>query len=279
MKCFYHSGDLDGKCSAAIIKSRHPECELIGINYGWPFPWEKVQEGELVFMADFCLEPFDQMCRLKEMCDLVWLEHHAKSLQWRDEVNCGEWAGIQRGGIGACVLCWEWCYPDHVLPRAVKLLGLHDVWDHSDPDTEPFQYGMRSIANDPEADCWPILLNNDIHFLTSLIESGKPVVEYIKKDFEIRAKVLSFVTPFEGMRLLAANYGPGNSTVFDSVWDPDKHDAMCLFYWKPKIAKWYVTMYHPPGVGPNLGDVAEKYGGGGHEGAAGFQCEELPFHI
>jgi hypothetical protein len=43
MICFYHSADLDGHCSGAIIKKVHPECELIGINYGDEFPWDKVK--------------------------------------------------------------------------------------------------------------------------------------------------------------------------------------------------------------------------------------------
>ena len=38
MKCFYHSADLDGHCSGAIVKMVYPECELIGINYGDKFP-------------------------------------------------------------------------------------------------------------------------------------------------------------------------------------------------------------------------------------------------
>ena len=52
MKCFYHSSDLDGHCSGAIVKARFPECEMIGINYGQPFPWGDIEEGEIVYMVD-----------------------------------------------------------------------------------------------------------------------------------------------------------------------------------------------------------------------------------
>ena len=73
MKCFYHSADLDGHCSAAIVKAVCPECELIGINYGDAFPWDlfveaeerksgsiilPAKEPETVYMVDFCLQPF-----------------------------------------------------------------------------------------------------------------------------------------------------------------------------------------------------------------------------
>jgi len=47
MKCFYHSVDLDGHCSGAIVKRAYPDCEMIGINYGDKFPWQQVYEGEI----------------------------------------------------------------------------------------------------------------------------------------------------------------------------------------------------------------------------------------
>lgn len=37
MYCFYHSKDLDGKCSGAIVKYKFPDCNMIGIDYGDKF--------------------------------------------------------------------------------------------------------------------------------------------------------------------------------------------------------------------------------------------------
>ena len=80
MKCFYHSTDLDGRCSGALIKWRHPECELIGIDYGQAFPWHLVDSGECVWMVDFCLQPHEDMIRLARKCDLIWINHHKTSI-------------------------------------------------------------------------------------------------------------------------------------------------------------------------------------------------------
>ena len=41
--CFYHKADLDGVCSAAIVKHFVPECELYGIDYGDEYPWDLVR--------------------------------------------------------------------------------------------------------------------------------------------------------------------------------------------------------------------------------------------
>ena len=78
--CFYHSADLDGHCSGAIVRKKYPDVELIGINYGDEFPWEKIP-GNLVIMVDFSLQPFDDMVRLLEMGDIVWIDHHKSAIE------------------------------------------------------------------------------------------------------------------------------------------------------------------------------------------------------
>ena len=81
MKCFYHSADLDGKCSGAIVKMHFPECEMIGINYGDLFPWDRIEQNEVVWLVDFCLQPFSDMHRLNEVAILNWIDHHKTSLE------------------------------------------------------------------------------------------------------------------------------------------------------------------------------------------------------
>jgi len=44
-----------------------------------------------------------------------------------------------------------------------------------------------------------------------------------------------------------------------------------------RMGQWTVTLYSRDGI--NVGEIAKKYGGGGHANAAGFQCEKLPFAI
>ena len=76
MKCFYHSADLDGHCSGAIVKHKYPECELIGINYGDEFPWDDLDIDDPIYMVDFSLQPFDQMIKLGKHFNLIWIDHH-----------------------------------------------------------------------------------------------------------------------------------------------------------------------------------------------------------
>ena len=147
MKCFYHSVDLDGHCSGAIVKLEYPECEMFGINYGQAFPWDKVKGGEKIFMVDFALQPFDNMERLDNKAHLVWIDHHKSAI---DEAH--KRGFIARGGqvleVGkaACELVWEYMRPEIPTPPAVTYLGRYDVWDHSDNPKNKMLYGDNSIA-------------------------------------------------------------------------------------------------------------------------------------
>ena len=76
-------------------------------------------------------------------------------------------------------------------------------------------------------------------------------------------------------RLVCLNTLQRGSWLFKSVWDPEKHDAMCA-YGRLKDGRWRVSLYSTkPEV--DCGAIAKSLGGGGHRGAAGFICEKLPW--
>ena len=146
MKCFYHSADLDGHCSGALVKAFNINCELIGINYDDEFPWETIGIGETVWMVDFGLQPFSDMLRLQKMCGLIWIDHHKSALEeYAKALSIGNEpiAGLRRDGIGACQLVYEFLTNKQKIPTYIKLLAEYDVWNHLDPRTLAFQYGMR----------------------------------------------------------------------------------------------------------------------------------------
>jgi uncharacterized protein len=303
MKCFYHSADLDGKCSAAIVQRKWPEIELIGINYGQDFPWDDVERDEingaglpLIAMVDFSLQPFDDMLRLREMTPhVIWIDHHKSALE---EADAAGWttieggrkdvhptdnplcvAGLRRVGIGACVLTWEYLFPNEPVPRAVQLLGEYDVWDHSDPDCLPFQYGARSESLEADHPMWVFLLGDEsAKWVDSITKAGKTIMKHQAGQNTGHARTLCFDAELDGLNLLVANAGPTNSQFFDSKYDPEKYHAMCLFQWRPKGNSWTVSLYSDRDD-VDVSKVCKARGGGGHKGAAGFQCVDLPFTL
>jgi oligoribonuclease NrnB/cAMP/cGMP phosphodiesterase (DHH superfamily) len=140
--CFYHKADLDGVCSAAIVKHFVPECELYGIDYGDEFPWDLVRPGpeadtdplwmhlfkpengykcgdnwetltvkkRTVYMVDISL-PYEGMVRLAEVSNLTWLDHHKTALEANEGLRA---RGMRDTTRAACELAWVWMslFPD-----------------------------------------------------------------------------------------------------------------------------------------------------------------------
>lgn len=275
--CFYHT-DLDGICSAAIVKYVCPEIELRGINYGNPFPWDDIQDATVI-MVDFSLQPHEDMTRLaKEAKHFTWIDHHATALEHDD----GGITGLRRNGEAGCELTWDF-FMGGQRPWAITALGRWDVWDHSDPRFNHFQFGMREKDYDPnDSERWKALFRTDI-FANTVIDGickiGKGIVNYTSIEFASMVKSYGFVTRLEGLKVLACNCAfKGGSKIFESVWDEEKYDAVLVYRWSPKGGNYTASIYTDK-EGVDVGAVAKTLGGGGHVGAAGFAFTEFPFPV
>jgi len=286
MICFYHSADLDGHCSGAIVKKVNPDCEMRGLNYGDEFPWKDV-EGQDVIMVDVCLQPFSEhMPRLLEVSkSLVWIDHHKTEMdeyaEWSVEpgtVSDRRIDGYRQVDKSACELAWRFYWPGISEPDAVYLLGRYDVWDHKDKRVMPYQWGFRMFDNTyPESEIWGDCLDfaPEINeFNDRVIMRGEVILKFRDSENAKYVSAFAFETKFEGLRCICINRGMTNSQMFDSIWDPEKYDAMLTFVWKK--GQWTVSLYGTKDI--DLSAIAKKHGGGGHKQACGFQCKELPFH-
>lgn len=275
MKCFYHNADLDGRCSGAIVKMKYPECEMVGINYGEPFPWATIKKDETVYMVDFSLQPFEDMERLNNISALTWVDHHKTSIAEAQKRGfAARFGQLIEDGRAGCELTWDALYGDMALPRFVFLLGRYDVWDHHNhTGSLEFQYGMRNVGECwPEDPIWPALFDTEL--VNRIIMDGSLLLGYEKKQNAAYAKSCSFETTLDGLRCIAINKGLTNSLLFDSVYDPEKHDAMVSFV--RRNGKWTVSVYAAK-EDVDASAICKARGGGGHKGAAGFQCDVLPF--
>lgn len=278
MKCFFHNSDLDGQSSGAILRYCYPDIELYGINYGDPFPWEKIGNGERVFMVDYGLQPFGEMEHLNDQCHLTWIDHHKTAIHdWADAGGpiADAWLSVD---FAACELTWDYCMGrpgTSPVPQAITWLGRYDIWQHHDvPNCLEFQYGMRLYDTAPENQAlWKRLFEDDV-YAYEIAKQGSLLLQYEHEQNRKFAQAFAFEVEFDGLRCIAANKGMGNSLVFDSVYDSNRHDAMLLFAFRN--GEWKVSLYTTkPEV--DVSAVCKARGGGGHRGAAGFQSQTLPF--
>lgn len=275
--CVYHKVDFDGKCAAAIVLMKHPDAELVPYNYGDDIDPEKFR-GHRVIMVDCSLQPFSRMLELAAICDLMWIDHHKTAIEEYEKATEKFPAHIDSKFAG-CELTWQWAFPEAAkMPRAVWLLGRYDVWDmEADLDVLPMQYGLRLHDMQPRDIMWQALMKGSRgDSLETVIEDGRKILQYVQ-EFNRNLCHSCFEVTFDGLKCICLNAPRTNSQVYDSVFDPAKHDAM-LSYFNSGNRYWTVTFYTTkPGV--DVGAVAKARGGGGHMQAAGFQIKDLPVEL
>jgi oligoribonuclease NrnB/cAMP/cGMP phosphodiesterase (DHH superfamily) len=135
--CIYHSIDLDGWMSAAIVKywfektmpkgieytfakpmndgqsgkkiwhSQYDNCKIlnfIGYNYGDTIP--DLSDYDKVIMCDISF-PKEEMEKLRTK--LTWIDHHISALNQNGHLD---YDGIQRTDFAACELTWQYFFPE-----------------------------------------------------------------------------------------------------------------------------------------------------------------------
>lgn len=284
MICIYHSKDLDGYCSGAIVKRKYPDAKLIGYDYGQEFPWEEIPVGEPVIMIDVSL-PMVGMSKLSIHSgqNFTWIDHHISAINdFRNfkDIELNSISAVLENGIAACEGGWKYLFPDEEMPVTVKLLGEYDTWRNKDKYRwdgliMPFQYGMRMFVQSAETFPQELFRENEItkdSEVSRIIHEGELILSYQKTQNE-RACKSSFEIEFEGLRAIALNNGGANSQVFESVYDEAKHDVMIPFVFTGK--HWTFSLYTTKEE-VDCSVIAKSKGGGGHKKAAGFQLKELP---
>jgi uncharacterized protein len=294
--CFYHKVDPDGWCSAAILYDYWGRRDHVfyGINHGDRFPWARIDSETEVWMLDFSLS-ISGMIRLAEKCKrLVWVDHHKTTLEDKHIYEPG-FEGLQREGDAGCELLWEFLYGDEEMPQAVHLIGRYDVWKwHDVPGSLEFTTGLRSRewASRPKDSFWTALISSEHPGHNSIvnhyIEDGKLLLKCRNRDWRIYVLGHAFATTlilpnkFAEYSVVACNRGGVNSQFFDfRELESLFHyvDFAVNFAWKR--GQWKVGLWKPDWIDNDIhcGDIAKTFGGGGHEGAAGFRCKSLPFEI
>lgn len=289
----YHSADYDGIFCREIAKRfltrQGYNLELIGWNHG-----EKpvvIEDGRPVYVMDL---PPTCVADSINPNQIIWIDHHKTSI----EQASGYYKGYRIDGVAACRLAWQWFalieknalptlqdFLDRKVdePLAVRLAGEYDVWDKRDPRAEMFQYVARVYE-------YRERLKHDWYSLDRLFGMSDSEIDtevqhgigmgayyYAKKVDEDICLHKTWIMQWEGLMFLTVNSARFNSLLFEALDQPDTgHDALMGFCYDG--IKWMVSLYHAKHrTDLDLSVIAKKHGGGGHRGACGFTCRELPF--
>ena len=301
----YHSPCRDGWCSAFLAKLRWPDAELVPINYGDlvddPLPGIFYSgkttgavrfdlNGRNVLILDFSF-PRDVLLRMKESSrSLLVLDHHKSAAADLAGLDFAVF-DMERSGAGLAL--------DHFFPGSRE--RLHDIEEHKQdtrkiPPTMaqggPAIWVVTLALYCEDWDTWKFKREGtkevcafldtvprteeawmELPCPADMKERGAAVLAYQKQQVE-RIADHSYLRKIDGTPVNVANSPVLQSEVGEALYQ--KWPEVASLVWYVNEEGWVVcSLRSKAGVGPNVSEIARKFGGGGHKNAAGFKTMSL----
>lgn len=319
MKCFYHNdndGKAAAFCVYAWvgIHDNLPDTpfDFVPMDYGRPFPLADIRPNEQVYIVDYSITPDEMRQLLAITKDVTWIDHHKTAIAKYDGFEVPI-RGIRKDGEAACSLAWKYVHwwtargagPERFdagcpvrgleVPLFIELIADRDVWAwQRGAMTAEFHAGLALYDTGPGSEVWWQLLDREIEplpppntgnaeakrrgdaFWEKLLAEGRAILRYNKQRYADLCSAIAFDADFEGHRCRAINIAKTGSEVFGGEKGalPEGYDICVTFYHDGQ--QFTVSLYSNT---VDVSEIAKQYGGGGHRGAAGFQCGALPFSL
>ena len=276
-----HHNDPDGRCAAAIVnncyKNSGRELVFIEASYDSVIDFNKIKLNEEVVIVDFSLQkPGDWEILLAITPFVTWIDHHKSAINIHPELST--LSGIRDISKSGCELTWEYCFKDLPMPKVVQHIGDYDTWKFKLNHTEDIFMAIKTQDHNPESkiwDEWLIVNDDEQEMIDDLNDNGRIIKAALYHLYSEIAHDGAYGIILNGYRCLACNAINTGSKVFTNIPNIRKTFDFLIVY-KHSHKGFTVSVYTE---NPDL-DASElclKYGGGGHKGAAGFQCKELPW--
>lgn len=252
MKVYYHANCADGFCAAMLFWYLFPKREYIPVQYGDPCPGE----GDAI-IVDFSwperdLDNWDG--------NILVMDHHATSRFLKDK-EYAIWDDTRSGAkIVFDYLADE--YPPQLqrkLQKFVEYIQDRDLWKWELPRSREFSAGLKLYPMD--FDVWNML---DIN---RLIDSGSIVLKYQEQYIERKVKHASWWIFTDNSGRQHRLFGVNNTECISEVAGQCSRDGLPgVSFFINDDMEVIVSLR-----GPNSRVIAEQFGGGGHNNAAGFK--------
>ena len=303
----YSHNDLDGWSAAAIVFEKFmdkSDIKMNSLNYSKSdfFNLDDIESGDTVYVLDYNLNN-EQVARLKhvnERAEVIWIDHHAGS-----HLNAGIFKGTIATEFCGAALTWKYFYPNEDLPEHLVYVNDHDLFLYQYTNTAAYKEGVcvgkkivgienGNIRYSRTNNCMynsifivqkacmnslhstdPLVKSKYHKLLKDYISSGKMIRDYIDNDIASSTNNI-YKSTFEGYKCLVINKS-GGSNLFRFHENIDDADILVSWTYRPDgLYKYSLYSAHN---NVNVAKICEKYGGGGHFGAAGFSYNELLFKV
>ncbi|MFP4645590.1 MAG: DHHA1 domain-containing protein [Candidatus Woesearchaeota archaeon] len=274
MKRFcYHHDDEDGWASAAIVELKHPETDFQECHNDYAY--DLVSGYDEVYVVDFSFSQVDFQTLVAQNEKVIWIDHHKSAIA---QISL-ELEGLRDSSRAACALTWLYCFPEHSLPPVIAHIEDVDLWKFSLEYTSEFLAYLNSL----------LLPGKEVGIIKNILET------YSEKDYASAYEIGEHISRFEKAGVTKQAHSGVRQKLFG-------HEAVVFFasrqasllghialdiYADAEIAviiryiedtsgqrrfKYSLRSRHDE---VDVSEIASRFGGGGHAGAAGFVSESL----
>lgn len=266
--CFFHANCVDGAASAAVIKKKYPQAKCYPMNHG-----DRLRarpKGKNLYIVDFSFRP-ELMLRFQEEAQSVhWYDHHVTAIPIKEKIGWGE---IDLEECGA-TLTWKQEFPDQALPKILTYVRDKDLYNWELPHSREISMYLRQVEGitNPLNPYWQELLNGpDEAAWQEMIERGAQGLKHQEMTLKHGLKN-AFEMDFHGHRTLAVNWSLEASDMGEYIYKSLGYEVALMFYFTGRV--WNFSLRSEK---VDVSQLALKYGGGGHPGAAGFRQNSIDF--
>lgn len=276
----FHHRDIDGYASAAVVRQAFPEERINYVPCDYSFPLDshlpEIQRDEKVVIVDYSFKDNTVVELENIIChvgfsNVTWIDHHVSSVRLvAERPDLGLLPGIRNDKCSGAVLTYMHYHGERreeACPLFLRLISDYDTWTKLMPESDDFNRGLFMEEMDPTSPLWDELY--DMKRVELVIRNGNTVNRYLDMYYRHRRKKWMFVTEFEGYRTAAINQKESSEE-----FGEERVNFPLSVIFQTNGKKWFYTVYSSdPAI--DCSEIAARYGGGGHKGAAGFTTEEL----
>ena len=284
----YHKDCADGFLAAATIKAsgKLPGADYVPVQYGditadnYDEDWAHLTGDREVWIVDFSVKP-DVMDKLVADADRVfWLDHHKTAFESYGldihETYAGGLDGYRRLVVdldndrSGALIAWHF-FMDSAAPALIEHVDDRDRWVWALPDTRDVMAGF--FASQPwDLDTWSAVLrdsNTHAWVTVDMLNEGRVLNKALDSDLEM---LMHGATP-------ALINGDQRGLIVNA---PHKYaselghklaelSGTYAIVWRTEGRRVFCSLRGAPGY--DVSELAKMFGGGGHAGAAGFECD------
>jgi len=264
--CIFHGNCLDGFSAAWAV--RHALADDVafykGIHQQSP---PDVTELDVI-LVDFSYKKDVLLDMLKVAASITILDHHVSAEKDLSELlEAGKINGLFDMNKSGAMLAWEWFNPGLPAPVLINHVQDRDLWQFKLDGTKAINAALSSYAYDFEV--WDRLMDSDEEALEALKRDGDAIERRLQKDVAqlIAAGVRRMIIGGYDVPVLNAS----SAYVSDAGHIMSIGEPFAACYWDHPDGRSFSLRSSEAGI--DVADVAKRYGGGGHEKAAGFTVQ------